>query len=167
MVGPLDSLSDSCYTHTLSLAMYSPLLQRASFCHFLPAFSSFLLTSLPHSLCSLFLSHSPPPSHRIFLFHPWPFLFIGSLIFLALTLLSAELSSSKLLHLSPLSLAWPFLSVSFFLPPPLGSLKNIKKSLCLSFLFLSLSGLCVVPFLSVYVFLCLTDHPVGPFARLY
>lgn len=105
-----------------------------------PGSSSFPLISLPHSLCSLFLSHF---FYRISLFHLWPFLFIGSLIFLALTLLSAERSSSKLLHVS----TFPCLTflICFFASAS-GSLKNIKTSLSPSFHFLSLSGLYVIPF---------------------
>lgn len=59
----------------------------------------------------------------ISLFHLWPFLFNGSLIYPALTLLS----SPKLFLVSPLSLVWPFSLISFFAPTSC-LLQNIKKS---------------------------------------
>lgn len=125
--------------YTPSLTMYSPHLQRISFCHFLPAANLFILSK--HVFASPALSYSF--FHFVSLFHLWPFLFIGSLIFLPLTLLSAELCTSKLLHLA----SFPCLTfIICFFALASGSLKNIQN---LSFL--SASGLCVLPFLSVYV----------------
>lgn len=124
VVGLLDFVSDSCHTtHTSSPTMYSPHLQRAPFCHFLPAASLliFPLKSLPHSLCSLSLSHTF--FLCISLFHLWPILFIGSLIFLALTLLSLLQSSS----ISLPSLAWPFLICFFFFCLCLAFVKEYQK----------------------------------------
>lgn len=113
VVGLLDFVSDSCHTtHTSSPTMYSPHLQRAPFCHFLPAASLliFPLKSLPHSLCSLSLSH-------FFSLH----LSLSSLTHslhrvIDLSGSHLALSSPKLLHLS----SFPRLTFSylffFFLP---------------------------------------------------
>lgn len=165
VVGPARSWSASCCTTcTLSVTMYSPHLRRASFCHFLHATGLFISSARALAAVALL-----SPSFRLlslaatlpFIF--WPLLFIGSLISPAstLTLLNSILWKSSI---SFLYLAWPFLSLFASAP---GLLKNIKKaSHLLSFLFL-FPSLCVVPFLSVYVSLCPTDHPVGPWARLY
>lgn len=95
IAGPCDSLCDICYTtHHLSLCILLISREYLFVTSFLqPTFSSFPNTSLPHPLCRIFF-------HFVSLFHLWPFLFIGSLIFLPLTLLSAELCTSKLLHLA-------------------------------------------------------------------
>lgn len=142
--------------YTPSLTMYSPHLQRISFCHFLPAVNLFILSK--HVFASPTLSYIF--FHFVSLFHLWPFLFIGSLIFLPLTLLSAERCTSKLLHLA----SFPCLTflIRFFFALASGSLKNIQNLSSLS-----ASGLCALPFLSVYASLCPTDHPVCPSARFY
>lgn len=103
--------------YTPSLTMYSPHLQRISFCHFLPAANLFILSK--HVFASPTLSYFF--FHFVSLFHLWPFLFIGSLIFLPLTLLSAELCTSKLLHLASFP-CLTFLICFFFL-----SLRFIKE----------------------------------------
>lgn len=144
------------YTHLIShyVSSSSP----ESIVLSLPSFSSFLLTSLPHSV---FLSHF---FHCTSLFHLWPFLFIESLIFLALTLLSAKLSSPKLFHLSSFPcLTFLILLIFFF-------------CLCLVFVLYQKVADSVIalpvhiwplPFtFSIYVSLCSTDHPLVLFTRI-
>lgn len=141
--------------YTPSLTMYSPHLQRISFCHFLPAANLFILSK--HVFASPTLSY-------FFSF--------------CLSLSSLTLSLHWVIDLSAphLALCWalyfqtppprffPLLDLSylFFFALASGSLKNIQNLSSLS-----ASGLCVLPFLSVYVSLCPTDHPVCPSARFY
>lgn len=147
--------------------MYSPRLQAALFCHFLPAASFFIFSAHIFATLTLHLTptqpHSffPPLAHLSFIFDPLSSLGHWSLWLSPCSLLNSSLPDSSI---SFLSVAWPFLSV---FASAAGLLKNIKNSSSLSFLFLSLSGLYVVPFLFVCLSLCPTDHPVGPSARLY
>lgn len=160
VVGFLESVSDNCYTtHTLSLTMYSPHLQRASFCHFLPEASLFIFSAhIFATLTLLFFSPLHLSLSSLTLSLHWVIDLSVSHLALCWALFSQ----------TPPSLFFPLLDLSYlFFASASGSLKNIKKSSSLSFLFLSPSGLCVVPFLSVYVSLCPTDHPVGPSAKLY
>lgn len=155
IAGPRDSLCDICYTtHHLSLCILLISREYRFVTSFLqPTFSSFPNTSLPHPLCRIFffiLSLS-------FIFDPFSSLGHWSFCLSPCSLLSSVLPNSST---SLLSLAWPFLSVFFSLAS--GSLKNIQNLSSLS-----ASGLCVLPFLFVYVSLCPTDHPVCPSARFY
>lgn len=141
--------------YTPSLTMYSPHLQRISFCHFLPAANLFILSK--HVFASPTLSYFFSILSLSFIFDPFSSLGHWSFCLSPCSLLSSVLPNSST---SLLSLAWPFLSVFFALAS--GSLKNIQNLSSLS-----ASGLCVLPFLSVYVSLCPTDHPVCPSARFY
>lgn len=117
--------------------------------------------SAPHSHSASLLFSFFSPAHLSFIFDPFFPLGHWSLWLSPCSLLNSILPNSSI---SFLSLAWPFLSV---FASATGLLTNIKNLSSLSFLFLSLSGLYVVSFLSICLSLCPTDHPVGPSARLY
>lgn len=104
VVRVFDSLSDSCYTNTFSLTLYSPHLHGASFYHFPPAASLFIFATCGLNTLTL-LSYFFPVAFLPLILDPslahWSFW------------LSAELSSFKFLY--RLFLAWPFLSFLFWL----------------------------------------------------
>lgn len=103
--------------YTPSLTMYSPHLQRISFCHFLPAANLFILSK--HVFASPTLSYFFFILSLSFIFDPFSSLGHWSFCLSPCSLLSSVLPNSST---SLLSLAWPFLSVFFCL-----SLRFIKE----------------------------------------
>lgn len=161
----------------------TPWFRKRQLLHYTHFISHYVFSSSPESIVLSLPSCSQPfhllHSHLCHTHSALSFCLIFSL-YLSLSSLTLSLHWVIDLYGSHLALCWalffkippfllfPLLDLSYlFFASASGSLKNIKKSLSLSFLFLSLSGLCVVAFLSVYVSLCPTDHPVGPSARLY
>lgn len=153
--GPRDSLCDICYTtHHLSLCILLISREYLFVTSFLqPTFSSFPNTSLPHPLCRIFFSFCLSLSSLTLSLH-W-----------VIDLSASHLALCWALYFqTPPPRFFPLLDLSylFFFALASGSLKNIQNLSSLS-----ASGLCVLPFLSVYVSLCPTDHPVCPSARFY
>lgn len=130
VVGLLDSVSDSCHIishYVFSSSLGSIVLSLPSCCQPFHLFRSHLCNT--HSSLPIFLIFF----HCISLFHLWPFLLNGSLIFLALTSLSAELSPPKLPHVSSLS-CFTFLICFFSLCLMFHGLASVSLlSLCLCF----------------------------------